>query len=200
MSTRFQLGISVFAALLASAAVAPAQAAVTVIGGGMARACYEAVEYQKVPGEKAIEVCTMALDQEVLSRRDKAATYTNRGILHMRAGRNQRALWDYQKGIALMPDLYEAKVNLGAALYGLERYTEALAALNEGVLTDSVDARAIGFYNRGLCYEKLGNLQQAYEDFRRALNTNPEFKQAAMQMERFTVVPASQQQTEEKPG
>src|SRR5215470_6399042 len=116
MSTRFQLGISVFAMLLASAAAAPAQAAVTVIGGGMARACYEAVEYQKVPGEKAIEVCTMALEQETgLSRRDKAATYTNRGILHMRAGRNQRALWDYHKGISLMPDLYEAKVNLGAA-------------------------------------------------------------------------------------
>src|SRR6185436_12559380 len=190
MSTRFRLGISAFAVMVAGLAAAPAQAAVTVIGGGMARSCYEAVEYEKVSNEKAIDICSMALEQEDLNKRNKAATYTNRGILFMRTGRNQRALYDYNRSIALMPNLYETKVNLGAALYGLERYTEALAALNEGVLTESVDARAIGFYNRGLAYEKLGDLQQAYEDFRRALNTNPEVTMAAKQMERFTVVPA----------
>src|SRR5690349_5528048 len=183
MSTRFRLGISAFAVVAAGLAAAPSQAAVTVIGGGMARACYEAVEYEKIPTSKAIELCSLALEQEDLRRRDKAATYTNRGILFMRDGRNQRALFDYNKSISLMPDLYETKVNKGAALYGLERYSEALAALNEGVLTDSVDARAIGFYNRGLAYEKLGDLQRAYEDFRRALNTNPDFTMAAKQME-----------------
>ena len=89
-----------------------------------------------------------------------------------------------------MPDLKEAKVNLGAAYYNLQRYPEALAALNEGVGSESEDARTVGFYNRGLTHEKLGNLQSAYEDFRQALKLNPDFKQAAAQMARFTVVPA----------
>lgn len=189
MSTRFRLGISALAVACAMPGAAWAQGAVTVIGGGMAQECYEAVEFGKVPVSRAIEVCDQALDLERLRPRDKAATYTNRGILFMRQGNNTRALWDYQRGLQVLPDLQEAKVNLGAALYNLKRYPEALAALNEGVGTDSLDARAIGFYNRGLTHEKLGDIQSAYEDFRRALQTNPEFKQAADQMARFTVVP-----------
>jgi Tfp pilus assembly protein PilF len=173
-----------------SAAPISAQNAVTVVGGGLAQSCYEAVEYGRVPAFRALELCDLALETETLKRRDKAATYTNRGILHMRLGNNTRALWDYQKSLNMMPELREAKVNLGAALYNLQRYPEALVALNEGVGTESVDARAIGYYNRGLTHEKPGDLQSAYEDFRRALQTKPDFTQAATQMQRFTVVPA----------
>ena len=54
-----------------------------------------------------------------------------------------------------------------------------------------IEAKAIGYYNRGLTHEKLGDIQSAYEDFRRAYQTNPDFKQAADQMARFTVVPAA---------
>lgn len=190
MSTRFRLGISVLIGMLAAPLTAHAQGAVTVIGGGMARECYEAVEFSQIPLPKALDVCDQALELERMSARNRAATYTNRGILYMRLGNNTRALWDYQRSLDVMPKLQEAKVNLGAALYNLKRYPEALIALNEGVGTDSVDAKAIGYYNRGLTHEKLGDIQSAYEDFRRALQTNPEFKQAAEQMARFTVVPA----------
>jgi tetratricopeptide (TPR) repeat protein len=190
MNIRFRLGISTIAALLAVAAAAPAQAAVTVIGGGLARDCYEAVEYVRVSNSDAIRICDLALEQEVLTRRNRAATYTNRGILFMRDGRNDRALADYKKSLSLMP-LLETKVNLGAALYGLKRYTEALEALNEGIATDSDNARATGFYNRALTYERLGNVQAAYEDFRTALEIKPDFEAAQRQLTRFTVVPAA---------
>jgi tetratricopeptide (TPR) repeat protein len=190
MSTRFVLGISALAASLLLSPAAFAQGAVTVIGGGLGQACYEAADDQRVAPQKAMELCNLALTNETLKRRDKAATYTNRGILHMRAGNNTKAMWDYENSLRLMPDLKEAKVNLGAAYYNLQRYPEALAALNEGVGSESEDARTVGFYNRGLTHEKLGNLQSAYEDFRQALKLNPDFKQAAAQMARFTVVPA----------
>jgi Tfp pilus assembly protein PilF len=189
MSTRFRLGIPALVFAIAAPAAASAQGAVTVIGGGMAKECYEAVEYARVSLPRAIEVCDQALELERLRTRDRAATYTNRGILFMRQGNNTRALWDYQRSLDLMPELQEAKVNLGAALYNLKRYPEALAALNEGVGTDSVEAKAVGYYNRGLTHEKLGDIQSAYEDFRRAFQINPEFTQAAEQMARFTVVP-----------
>jgi tetratricopeptide (TPR) repeat protein len=187
MRTRIRLGISAFAVTLAAALAPPSQAAVSVFGGGLARSCYEAVEFGKVSTDKGIEICNLALEQEGLKRRDKAATLTNRGILYMRDGKNQRALNDYQRSLSLMPDLLETKVNLGAALYGLGRYTEALAALNEGILTDDVEARAVGFYNRALAHESLGDVQSAYEDFRRALNAKPDFKLAEKQLTRFTV-------------
>lgn len=188
MSTRFRLGISAFIVVLAAAAAAPSQAAVTVFGGGLARACYEAVEYSRVTSARALQICDTALEQEQLTKRDRAATITNRGILHMREGRHERALSDYQKSIRLMPELLESKVNLGAALFALGRYEEALVALNEGVATDSMDARAIGYYNRALCHERLGDVQTAYEDFRRALSARPDFELAAKQLERFSVV------------
>lgn len=188
MNTRFRLGISTFALCVAGAFAAPAQAAVTVIGGGLARSCYEAVEYSKVKAEKAVQICDLALEQESLTKRNRAATLTNRGILFMRMGDHDKALVDYNRSIRLMPELLESKVNQGAALYGLGRYEDAMDALNAGVYTDSVDARAIGFYNRALCHEKLGDIQSAYEDFRRALETQPEFKLAADQLSRFTVV------------
>jgi tetratricopeptide (TPR) repeat protein len=161
---------------------------VTVIGGGLARDCYMAVEYQKISAERAMDICSLALEQESLTRRNRAATYTNRGIVEMRLGHNDRALADYTRSLNIMPELIQAKVNLGAALYGLKRYPEALAALNEGVKTDSLDARAVGYYNRGLTYEKLGDLQSAYEDYQRALQVKPDFKQAADQIGRFTVI------------
>lgn len=190
MNTRIGLGISVVALAAVVALPASAQGAVTVIGGGLAQACYEAVEYNNVSVPKALETCTQALETESMRRRDKAATHTNRGILFMRMGNNTRALWDYERGLAMAPDLQETQVNVGAALYNLKRYPEALAALNAGVSSEDTDARAIAYYNRGLTNEKLGNIQLAYEDFRQALRLKPEFELAATQMNRFTVVPA----------
>lgn len=190
MSTRFRLGISAIVLASAAAALAPAQAAVTVLGGGLARSCYEAVEHGRITAARALQICDAALEQEQLTRRDRAATITNRGILFMREGRFERALSDYQKSIRLFPDLLESKVNLGAALYNLGRYEEALAALDEGVGTESADAQAVGYYNRALCHERLGDIQTAYEDFRRALAVRPDFELAAKQLERFVVVSA----------
>jgi tetratricopeptide (TPR) repeat protein len=189
MNTRIGLGISAFAVAAVASLSASAQGAVTVVGGGMAQACYEAVESGEGAVTKVIELCTRALELETMKKRDRAATYTNRGILFMRVGNNTRAMWDYQRGLDLMPDLQETKVNLGAALYNLRRYPEAMTALNEGIGTDDIEARAVAHYNRGLTYEKLGNIQLAYEDFREALILKPDFALAATQMQRFTVVP-----------
>ncbi len=105
-----------------------------------------------------MRLCDLALDQEPLSRKDRAATYVNRGILLMRQGNFERAMWDYQEGLRLQPTLLEAKVNIGAALYGMQRYDEAMQALNEGIKTDSPEARAVGLYNRGLIWEHKGNV------------------------------------------
>lgn len=190
MSTRIVLGILACAGGLLLPQTASAQGAVTVVGGGLGQACYEAADSKRVAPMKALEVCNLALTNETLKRRDKAATHTNRGILHMRMGNNTKAMWDYQNSLRLMPGLKETKVNLGAAYYNLQRYPEALTALNEGVASESEDARTVGFYNRGLTHEKLGDLQSAYEDFRRALTLRPDFKEAQDQIARFTVVPA----------
>jgi tetratricopeptide (TPR) repeat protein len=186
MNTRFRLVFSVVAAACLTG-LSPARAQVMVIGGGMARDCYHAVEYSKVASARAMQMCDEALDHESLKIRDRAATYVNRGILFMRQGNYQRAMWDYQEGLDLQPGLLEAKVNIGAALYGLKRYDEAMTALNEGLKTDSIEARAVGLYNRALIWELRGDAKSAYFDYKEALELNPTFVQAAKQLERFTV-------------
>jgi len=190
MNTRFRLGISVLVFIVAAPLPAAAQA-ISVMGGGIARDCYRAVEYGDVQVTRAIYICDLALDKENLRARDRAATYTNRGILYMRADNNVRAVSDFRKSIAVMPALKQANINLGAALFNLKQYAEAMAALNIGIGTEELEARAIGFYNRALTHERLGNLQGAYDDFRSALEIKPDFPQASAQLARFTVVPAS---------
>jgi tetratricopeptide (TPR) repeat protein len=181
-----------WAALVGSAtlliAAPSASAGVTVIGGGMARDCYEAVEFSRIPVTRALEICEQALTQERLTKRNRAATFVNRGILFMRQGNHTRALWDMERGVALMPDLKEGKINLGAALYNLDRIDESLAALNEGLATEDLNARATGFYNRALIWERKGDLTAAYNDFKSALDAVPTFDLAARQLERFQVV------------
>lgn len=166
---------------------APAHAAVTVIGSGMARDCYIAVEAGRLQPNKAIEICDLALEQERLTRKNRAATFVNRGILYLRMGNNVRAMADFDAGLKAQSDLYEAQVNRGAALYALQRYDEALEALNLGIRSDDFDARVTAYYNRGLTHEMLGDLTAAYYDYKAAVDLNPDFELASKQLTRFQV-------------
>jgi tetratricopeptide (TPR) repeat protein len=186
MNTRFRLVFSVIvAACLGGLSAAHAQ--VMVIGGGLARDCYKAVEFNRVGLGQALDLCNKALEHEQLGASDRAATFVNRGIVYMRQSNYQRALHDYEAGLRLRPTMLEAKVDVGAALYGLERYDEAMTALNEGLKTDSVEARAVGLYNRALIWEQRGDVKAAYYDYKEALELRPTFVEAAKQLERFTV-------------
>jgi tetratricopeptide (TPR) repeat protein len=175
------------AALATAAALVPAQAAVTVFGGGLARDCYEAVEGRAEPISRAMQVCDLALQEEELTRKNRAATHVNRGILFMRQGRNERALADFDSGLRLKPDLHEAEINRGAALYNLKRFEEAEAAIEIGLQTEDAEARAIGLYNRALLRERRGDVTGAYYDFLAASELSPDFTQAGEQLKRFTV-------------
>lgn len=186
-----KLGMGITAALLAAVSMAPgvfeAEAAVTVIGNGIARDCFIAVKEERLTTSKAMEICDLALEQEVMSTRNRAATLVNRGILQMRAGNFDRALRDYDLSIRMKGDLYEAHVNRGAALYSLKRFEESRAALTVGLKSEEQSALVAGYYNRGLANEQLGDLTAAYYDYKAALEIDPAFKSAYDQMSRFTV-------------
>lgn len=190
MNARNPVGICVAFGLALGLAL-PASGTVMVIGGGMARDCYEAVEYKRRSQADSVDLCSRALEEENLSRRNRAATLVNRGILFMRQSDNTRALADFDRSLEISPDLHEAKVNQGAALYGLKRYDEAMAALNIGVRSDDLNARATAHYNRALIHELRGDVRAAYEDFSAAVEIAPAFELAARQLSRFQIVPAS---------
>ena len=176
---------------LAFADAAHAQYPVMVFGGGYARDCYEAVKGRELP-LKAIGICDIAIGSENLSRSNLAATLVNRGIVFMRQENYERAMKDYDRALSLMPDMPEIKINLGAMLYHMGRFREAVEVLNAGVTTTNTDARAAAFYNRAISYERLGEVQRAYNDYQAALDVIPNYPPAVRQLQRFRVESASE--------
>ena len=173
------------ALLLSFAAAGAAQGAVTVIGGGLAQACSEAA----MGGEddpKFQQVCTLALETEIMKPRDRAGTYVNRGVLKLRRTSYSDAARDFNQAVKLQPDMGEAYVNRGAASIGQKRYAESLPDINRG-LELGVSEPAKAYYNRALAYEGMADAKSAYFDYQKAVEIAPDWTAPREQLTRFTV-------------
>eukprot|EP01036_Dinobryon_divergens_P055989 gene55989-74754_t len=103
-----------------------------IIGGGMAQACSKAA-LSGATEFKYEAVCTMALETELLSLRDRAGTYVNRGVLKLRRKEFASAEFDFNRAIQAKPDLGEAYINRGASSVGARRFAEGLTDLNKAL-------------------------------------------------------------------
>lgn len=167
-----------------------AEAAVAVLGNRLAYSCYRAAEFGLAPREGE-QTCTIALDNEALSVRDRAATFINRGVLRSNLHRPALALADYDHAISYAryleePDLGVAYVNRSSVLNAMGRFAEALESVNKG-LGLKTRRPEIGYYNRALAYEGLGDVKAAYYDYKQALALKPDFSEAAEELKRFHV-------------
>ena len=168
-----------------AAATVPASAAVSIVGGGLGRDCFLAAELKRET-RTSLGTCSKALD-ESLSRRDRAATLVNRGIIYMQARNLEMAMRDYEGAIRLEPSLAEAHVNLGIALLhrgGRDR--DAILALTRGI--DMKPARPeVALYTRAVAYEMVGDTRAAYEDYTAAAAAKPDWEEPVEQLKRFSV-------------
>lgn len=164
-----------------------ARSAVTVIGSGLARLCYEAAESGRATSE-GFDSCDGALSEQALNVRDRAATFVNRGILNMRQRRIPAAIDDYERAIRLKSDLAEAYVNKGIALvHAGGRESEAVNLLSQGLDLGPVQPE-VAYYTRGIANEALGRTRAAYDDYRQAAALKPEWAEPRNQLKRFSVV------------
>lgn len=176
------------AALVATAVLAwagGAQAAVTVLGGGLARECSNAALGGQ-SDSRSEEACTQALSTELLDLRDRAGTYVNRGVIKLRRKEFASAEWDFNRAIETKPDLGEAYVNRGAAWVGARRYADGLADINRA-LELGVSEPEKAYYNRALAHEGLEDLRAAYFDYRKAVELKPDWAPPQKELARFTV-------------
>lgn len=177
--------IGVAAGLAALGLAGAAQGAVTVIGGGQAEACSQAARHGE--SDRRFElICTQALETEMLSSRDRAGTYVNRGIMKLRRMSYEEATKDFDTAIHEKPDLGEAYVNRGAADIGAKRFEQSLADINKA-LALGLDEPEKAYYNRALAYEWLDDPKAAYFDYQKALELSPEWELPKQQLARFTV-------------
>lgn len=176
------------AALFAGAALfsTAADAAVEVLGDGPARLCFLAANDGRYSADD-VAICTRALTSELVVGRDRAATYINRGVIRLARREYDDAIADFGEGIAVRPQMGEGFLNRGATLIALNRFREALDDINRG-LDLGISKPAIGYYDRAIANEALGNVRAAYDDYRQALTLAPDFERASKQLERFKVV------------
>jgi tetratricopeptide (TPR) repeat protein len=173
-------------AVLLAAAVAPAQAQTIVsMGKGLAHDCFAYAKAGVDPYD-GVEVCNQSIDHEALTIKDRAATYDNRGVMLDMLGRLEKAAADFQQSKALDPRLGDPYVNLGSVLIKQKRYDEALESINKG-LELGVSFPHIGYYDRAVAYQLLGRYKEAYYDYKKVLELEPNFTQASERLKDFTV-------------
>jgi tetratricopeptide (TPR) repeat protein len=114
----------------------PVRASVTVMGGGLAETCSKAARSASrgsIIDQQAIKTCSLSLDTENLSLRDKAGTYINRGVLLLTRSDFRGARKDFDTALYFIPNLGEAYVNRGAALIGEHRFAEGIVEIDKGL-------------------------------------------------------------------
>ena len=171
------------AAYLSAQQMAAAQ--VLVMGKGDAQICYDRTKMGNEGSVDAIRSCTAALKQP-LSGKDQAATFINRGILLMRKGDYADARTDYERAIALRPNIDEAYINYGAVLLYLRDYAGALDALNTSIEMGT-EKMPEALYNRALIYHAQQDYRAAYDDLTEALTLRPDWEIAQTALSRYNV-------------
>lgn len=179
-------GISI-ALLLLSVSPAAWTQAVSVIGGGSsARECYLAAQIAaqlQSASRSEIEDCDLALEHGNLSLRDLAATYVNRGVLHVAVSEYEAAARDYRRAMELQPNFGAIYVNRGNLFFMAEIYQKAIDEYTKA-LGMNLSLSHVAHLNRGMAYERLGKYPAAETDYRRALEIAPEWSVATSKLER----------------
>lgn len=172
-------------ALAAVILATPAVAQVTVVGNSAGAACYrEARDGHST--RNALRTCDLALSDEALSRRNRAATYINRGVVLLHRRNEAEAMNNFDMAIRLRPDIAEGYINRGNVLIRMEDYSGAIDSITRGLaLSPQEPARA--YYNRGIANEELGRYREAYNDYRRAAELAPQWSAPATELVRFRV-------------
>lgn len=150
-----------------------ASGASSTLGSTDAQQCFEA---SRLPlAIDGVTACDNAIQAGDLTPHDRAATYSNRGIIYAANGRYTRALKDHNKAVELAPDMGEVYINRGNVYYHTHQYDKALADYNKAIELNAVPA-ATSWYNKALTLIRLKRNKEAREALEQALVTAPDSK------------------------
>jgi tetratricopeptide (TPR) repeat protein len=180
-----KLHILVGAAALALATGGSASAAVTVLGDTSAEQCSKAA-FHELADEASLQLCTDALADGFLGRRDLAGTYINRGVMQMIRRDYAAARADFERAISIDGDLGEAWVNRGAVNIIEKRFKDGISDIDKG-LSLGTEEPAKAYYNRAVAYEGIDDEKSAYLDYQQALTLEPNWDLPKRELLRFTV-------------
>jgi len=164
----------------------PADAFVVVVGNQLAEDCYLMAK-AGINDEVSIATCDSALENAPLDPHDRAGTFVNRGAIEVAMGRVSQAMDDYNRGIAIKPDLADAYVDRAGAFIFQKKFDAAMADVNHG-LDLGPTYPFVGYYNRAVAEQLMGNNKEAYLDYKKTLELEPKFTPAADRLKDFVVI------------
>ena len=170
--------------VLLASGPAGAQTIVT-LGKGYAHDCFIYAKAGTDPFD-GVEVCNQALKDEVLTIKDRAATYDNRGVMLDLLGKTEKAADDFHMASALNESLGDPHVNLGSMMIKERRYSDALTEINKG-LQLGMSFPHIGYYDRAIAEELIGSYKESYYDFKKVLEIEPNYAPATERLKDFIV-------------
>ena len=162
-----------------------ANASVMTVGGSHAQSCFEAADSRDL-SRQAMDACDHALTQQPLTRQDRAATFVNRGIIHLGRTDLRRADADFDAALAIEPTQAEAWLNK-AILHVQSGRSQMALSQAERALQLNTRRPALAYFVRALANEDGGNVAAAYRDFQRARALDPSWKDPAVELRRFRV-------------
>lgn len=159
----------------------------TVIGvRSYAAECYLKSQKAATSGSASridLDKCTRAINEIGLLAEDLVGSYVNRGIIQMALGRDEQALKDLNRALALNSRTGEAYVNRGNLRFSQGRLDEAIEdydlAINFGI-----KQLHIAYLNRGIAREALGYLSAAQRDYKSAIAIRNTWPDAIARLER----------------
>ena len=139
------------------------------------------------PTMSDLRVCDEAFASEAMSQHDTVATYVNRGILKLRRNQVGAAIADFDQAIRLDPNQPEAYLNKGSALIRMNHSADAIGLFTVA-LEHNTERPELAHFGRAIANEDVGNVREAYNDYRRASELDPDWAEPRTELRRFRVV------------
>src|SRR5687768_16959826 len=170
--------------VLVSSLPAMASASSIVMGTSPARSCYEAAESPRRPTINSLQDCDRVIANHALSMDDLVATHVNRGVIRVRRGNVAAGIEDFDSALALNSRQPEAYLNKAIVLMRRPAASEALQLFSRAIeFNTGRPERA--YYGRGIANEALGNVAEAYRDYRQASQLDPDWAEPRTALQRF---------------
>lgn len=124
-------------------------------------------------GEKALADCNKKME---LKKPDRHFPYYNRGRLYLKVGKNNEAIADFNRALALKSDYYLSFGLRGEAYGNLGDYEKAIADYTQAIMLNPDPLPT--YLARGIAYGKLSQFGKAIEEFNRLIEKFPKYSEA----------------------
>ena len=116
----------------------------------------------------------LALFQESISLDSTyARAFYNSGLAFQRLGRVKEAIGAYNRSIAIRPHYFRALYNIGALYYEIGSFEDAVTWMRKATEAKKSDEAAPAWYNLGLAYKRLDDMDKAVSTNNEAMRLRP---------------------------